>query len=107
MSNNAMSPLLSNAAEATRGRDVILVMHCSLFFEARHRSLACDEYARCNFAAGSIISWGQMTSNFLTFFIALMSCLLLTILRNEFSTDLIGIALAYSFLIRYFASGKY
>jgi ABC-type multidrug transport system fused ATPase/permease subunit len=91
MSNNAMGPLLSNAAEAVRGREMILAMGCTEFFEARHR-LASDEYARANFASGAIINWGTLASNLLTFFVSIAACALLVGMGDK---ALIGLTLAY------------
>ncbi len=91
MSNNAMGPLLSNAAEAVRGREMILAMGCTEFFEARHR-LASDEYARANFASGAIINWGTLASNLLTFIVSIAACSLLVGMGDK---ALIGLTLAY------------
>ncbi|GBG31314.1 ABC transporter, putative [Hondaea fermentalgiana] len=104
ISNSNMSPLLSNASEATRGRDVAAVMETGPFFEARHR-LASDEYARANFAAGCTINWCQLVSHYLSFTIAVFSTLMLVVLRDIFgNADLLALVIAYCVNLPYFAS---
>ncbi|GBG31313.1 ABC transporter, putative [Hondaea fermentalgiana] len=104
IANSNMSPLLSNAAEATRGRDVVAVMETGPFFEARHR-LASDEYARANFVAGSIINWSQLISHYLSFTIAVFSTLMLVVLRDVFGgSDLLALVIVYCVNLPYFAA---
>lgn len=104
ISNNALSPLLSNAAEAVQGRDVVISMKCTTFFEARHR-LATDEYARATFASGSLINFAFLCSHWLSFVVAVCSAALLLTLDDKYvSNSLLGLALTYAFLVPYFAS---
>jgi len=102
ISNSNLSPLLSNASEATRGRDVVAVMGCGPFFEARHR-LASDEYARANYAAGSLINFAQLATNYLSFVVSVSSATLLIFLKDNFETNLLALVLTYCFTLSYFA----
>ncbi len=70
MANNAMSPLLSNVAEALHGRAVGRAMGVQKFFQDRHDKCA-DGYSRMKYGSETLLTWGPMQSQFLSFAVSL------------------------------------
>ena len=58
----AMSPVLSNLAEAVRGQELARVMAVPGFFSDRHRVFA-DEFNKCNYHQfGECFGFGEQLS---------------------------------------------
>lgn len=103
LSNNALSPLLSNGVEASVGRNVITSMQLTHYFEARHR-LATDEFVRMSFVSGSVFNVAYLFSHFVAFMLSLATITLLVALPQFVNENLIGLALTYSLFVPYFCS---
>jgi len=103
LSNNALSPLLSNSVEASNGRDVIRSMHLEEYFEARHR-LATDEFVRISFASGTVFNVAYLFSHFVAFLLSLATISIIVSIPDFVNMELIGLTLTYAVFVPYFCS---
>jgi len=101
MMNNAMSPVMSNFADTMRGRTVIAAHSAHSHFHARHYA-AITDYSRFNFASCTIINWGRLVSNGISFTISTATAVVIMVKRRDYEPTHAALAITYSFLFPYF-----
>jgi len=101
MMNNAMSPVMSNFADAMRGRIVIAAHAAQGYFHQRHYR-AISDYSRFNFGSCTVINWGRLASNSISFVVSTATAVLIMSQRREYDPTRAALAITYSFLFPYF-----
>jgi len=101
LANNAVSPAVTNVAEADRGRVVARVLGCADFFVARQRS-AMDTFLSAFFMANAVQNMAWAVAQVYCTVVA-VSTVAVILLTNLVRADLQPIALTYALIVPYFA----
>lgn len=98
--NNALSPVVTNVAEAVRGRLLGRSIRCSSFFIERHTEYL-DDFLKASYVSSALMVFNSLLTSFLSVTISSITGMF-CLLTNAMDPALTGIALTYAFLLPYF-----
>ncbi len=98
MTNDAMSPVLTNVAEVSQSRLLIHTMDLRPMFMGRQYK-ALDTYNRINYTTHTLVNFMKMTTQLICGLIAVASALFIALNKDQFSSgnsSKVGLALTYA-----------
>lgn len=102
ITNNAVSPVVTNTLEAVRGRLLGRVLQCSSFFISRHITFA-EAFLTSSYTDLTMVQCNQLLAQCLTLSISI-TVSLFCLLSGSIEPALAGVALTYAFMLPYFIS---